>query len=921
MEFNDSLLDNTKEMSLDDKRALEIMESSAVHKEGHYEIALPWRYSPSCLPNNRVLAEHRLKLLRRRLVKDPDLFQKYSSFIDNLLDKDYVRQVPDHQGIKSEKATWFLPHHPVFHPKKPEKVRVVFDCAAKYRGVSLNDVLLPGPDMTNSLIGVLTRFRQERIAVMADVECMYYQVRVPPSDSDVLRFLWWPGNDFESQPKEYQMRVHLFGAVSSPSCANFALRKAADDNLQQFDSEAINTVKRNFYVDDCLKSVQGEEEAIRLTDDLRRLLGKGGFNLTKWVSNSRRVIESLPVSERAGTFKDLHDGQLPVERALGVRWDVERDKFCFKIEVRSKPLTRRGLLSVVSSLYDPLGFVAPVVLSAKVILQDLCRRRLEWDDPIPDDERNRWLSWLEDLPKLEQLSVDRCLKPQGFGKVVSVQLHHFSDASQQGYGAVSYLRFLNDKDAIHCSFMMGKARTAPLKTVTIPRLELSAAVVASRLDKILRKEIDIPVDESVFWTDSTCVISYIQNNDKRFHTFVANRIAIIHDASSPSQWRYVSSEGNPADDASRGLTVDSIISKNRWINGPDFLWKPESRWPVQPTAQMQDNDPEIKRESQALFSLTNAGTNCVNQLLEYFSSWYRLKKFVAWILRYREKLKQSSKRRREGLALVQDSPEDRTYDPLSVDEIDRAEKEILKFVQRQSFEEELSRLEEQEEVIGSNDLKSAKERKPLIKKTSAIYKLDPMKVGGLLYVGGRLRQASIPYPAKHQIILPNKHHVVDLIVRYYHLMSGHSGLEHVLSMVRGKFWILKARTAVRKVVIDCFDCKRRQAPLGKQKMADLPTDRVTPAKPPFTFVGIDCFGPFLVRRGRSLVKRYGVLFTCLSIRAIHLEVSQSLDTDSFINAMRRFVARRGQPEEVRSDNGGNFVRGEKELREAIEGWN
>ena len=161
MEFNDSLLDNTKEMSLDDKRALEIMESSAVHKEGHYEIALPWRYSPSCLPNNRVQAEHRLKLLRRRFVKDPDLFQKYSSFIDNLLDKDYARQVPDHQSNKSEKATWFLPHHPVFHPKKPEKVRVVFDCAAKYRGVSLNDVLLPGPDMTNSLIGVLTRFRQE----------------------------------------------------------------------------------------------------------------------------------------------------------------------------------------------------------------------------------------------------------------------------------------------------------------------------------------------------------------------------------------------------------------------------------------------------------------------------------------------------------------------------------------------------------------------------------------------------------------------------------------------------------------------------------------------------------------------------------------------------------------------------------------
>ena len=214
-------------------------------------------------------------------------------------------------------------------------------------------------------------------------------------------------------------------------------------------------------------------------------------------------------------------------------------------------------------------------------------------------------------------------------------------------------------------------------------------------------------------------------------------------ATSPSQWRYVDSERNPADYASRGLTVDSVISKNRWINSPDFLWEPKSRWPVQPVTQMPEDDPEIKTESQALFSLTNAGTNYINQLLEYFSSWSRLKKFVAWTLRYRERLKQSSKRRRERLALVQDSPENRTYSPLSVDEIDRAEKGILKFVQRQSFEEELSRLEEQEGINGSNDLNSVKKRKPQIKKSSAIYKLDPMKVDGLLYVGGRLRQAPI----------------------------------------------------------------------------------------------------------------------------------------------------------------------------------
>ena len=226
-----------------------------------------------------------------------------------------------------------------------------------------------------------------------------------------------------------------------------------------------------------------------------------------------------------------------------------------------------------------------------------------------------------------------------------------------------------------------------------------------------------------------------------------------------------------------------------------------------------------------------------------------------------------------------------------MDEIDREKKEVPKFVQRQSFEEEMSRLQQKGGGSGDNSSKRSKEKELVVKKTSAIYKLAAMKIDGLLYVGGRLTQASIPNAAKHQLILPKKHHV-DLIVGHYHLKLGHSGLEHVLSLIRERFWILKGRTAVKSMLCSCFDCKRRPALLGEQQMADLPTDHVTPEKPPFTFVGGDCFGPFVVRRGRSLVKRYGVLFTCLSIRAIHLEGAHSLDTDSFINAMRRFIARR-----------------------------
>ena len=205
---------------------------------------------------------------------------------------------------------------------------------------------------------------------------------------------------------------------------------------------------------------------------------------------------------------------------------------------------------------------------------------------------------------------------------------------------------------------------------------------------------------------------------------------------------------------------------------------------------------------------------------------------------------------------------------------------------------------------------------------SPLRQLDPfLSEDGLLRVEGRLGRAPISDEARHQIILPKYHHVVNLIGCHYHQASGHSGLEYVLSLIRERYWIIKARPTLRRILSTCFSCRKRQAPAEEQKMAHLPRDRVTPSKPPFSFVGVDCFGPFQVRRGRTMAKWYGVLFICLSIRAVHVEIVYSLDTPSFINSLRRFMARKGRPEEIRSDNGGNFVSGNKELTEAITRWN
>ena len=328
----------------------------------------------------------------------------------------------------------------------------------------LNQQLLQGPDLTNPLVEVLITFRQEPIAIAADIEAMFHQVYVDPQDRDPLRFLWWPDGDLPKEPGECRMMKHLFGATSSPSCANFCLQKTASTYQEEFEPDTIQTVMRNRYVDDLMKSVSSPEAAIKLSTQLRELLMKGGFRLTKWLCNDRDVLVEIPEHERASSVVNLDIGDLPTTCTLGLKWNVEADKLIwdvstkFKHLVETKPVTRRGILAIVSSLFDPLGFIAPYTMEAKLLLQDLCRRKLGWDTAISE----RWFYWLEDLPKSENLQVDRCFKPKNFAEIKNAQLHILSGESRVGYGPVAYLRLVDVFDRIHCSSVMGKACLAPI---------------------------------------------------------------------------------------------------------------------------------------------------------------------------------------------------------------------------------------------------------------------------------------------------------------------------------------------------------------------------------------------------------------------------------------------------------------------------
>ena len=421
----------------------------------------------------------------------------------------------------------------------------------------------------------------------------------------------------------------------------------------------------------------------------------------------KNVLNSVPEAERSPSVKDLnlHQNAVLTERALGVQWNVNTDTFSFKITNREKPATRRGILSIICSVYDPLGFVSPCILLAKAIQQELCLKGLGWNDQILESTQQQWSAWVSDLQKLERFEIPRCFKLSDFASVQCRELHHFSDASSQGYGAVSYLHQIDTTGKVHCSLVKAKSRLAPLTSVTIPRMELSAAVLATRLHRMIKQEITTPIDPSVFQTDSTC---YIENKDKRFQTFVANRIPAILEQSTANLWRYVDTSLNPADEASRGMTTDALLNNQRWVRGPDFLTEPEEAWPQRPAdlGKIFSNDPEVKKTSVTFANKASKPNDDLNEVLQRFSSRTRLKKVVAWSLCYKTMLCKQVQRSKANQVISYPSNAE-TVTPLSVSEMKEAEKEIITYVQKQSFAEEVQVLSQTTRQTQERKCKSA----------------------------------------------------------------------------------------------------------------------------------------------------------------------------------------------------------------------
>ena len=877
-----------------DQRAIRILEETARHNGERWEIGLLTSRDDFKLPDNLATATQRWKSLERRWKKDPEYATRYHALMNANIISGHAELVKFPEQNPPDNV-WYLPHHGAV---KHGKLRVVLDCACRTEGVCLNSFLLKGPDLSNGQLDILLRFRLPWIVVTCDIEKMFYQVLLQLAQRPLFRFLY-RAPDEDGPPRIYQMTVHPFGATSSPTVCTYALQKTARLYQDQYPA-AAKALLEDAYVDNVFHGCDTEEEAITFVRDVKEISRLGGFNQRAFMSSSRSVLATVPPEDRAKSVLDLDlDAEcLPVERLLGNFWDAETDEFAFNFtdiehhSVAAEVRTMREMLGQLAKVYDPMGLISLVVLPGKILMQDCFRAGLKWDDPLPEPLVCKWKAWVMELQHLKKLRIPRCVRRRP-APPIEFELHGFCDASELAFGACIYLRVKYGPDDYDAHLLMGKTRVAPLRQLTIPRMELQAALALVRMMIKVIKALEglIQFARIALWGDSMTVLAWLKSLTVKFHAFVANRVTEILEAFPAEFWNHISGLLNPADDASRGLPASALHARHRWIKGAAQLCQPDSKWPSAAIVSEPDqNDPEVTPVCWT-GALAVTETSPIVALTERLTNLSRLKRTVAWMLRFAV------------LARKRTPPSPW----LSVADLRSAQLAIVRADQDNYFSREIETIRSGKMLPGDS---------PLIQLTPFL------DADGLLRVGGRLgRCPALGESSKHPTIVHSKSAFGRLLIHDAHLQAGHAGVTRTIGELNPFWYILRYRHTVRLVVKRCMDCRKRKTSPAVPLMAALPRCRLQSHSPPFTQTGIDYFGPFEVVQGRSRIKRYGVLFTCLVTRAVHIEIASSLDTDSFLMAFWRFAERRGYPEHCYSDNGTNLTAGEKGIRAIVEAWN
>ena len=917
----------TGEMTQEELDAVDLLQSKILYDEERkrYQVPLLFKSQPR-ICNNYNQAMARLQSLLKSLRQQDEVAQEYQKSIQELIDNDIIEEVIDDKARQEGRDdVYWLPHRCVWRPEHPStRCRIVFDGSSKMsNGLSLNEQLHAGPPMQRKISEMQLKFRTHDLCFQCDISKMFLRVTMDPQDRDYMRFLWQAPWSTEA-PKMYRFKTVVFGFTSSPFLAQFVLqhhaRKVSNTTEDPELKEAAQRLLEDTYVDDVIGGCESPEKAYRQYEAIQQILAGANFKAKKWTSNSKEFLKMIPEEDRAkGTTVQLqaeHNlivcDEISSTTSLGVHWNPNQDVYFYEhlCELQVKqPYTKKSVASVLAKTgYDPIGHVSPLTMEVRRLLKEAWTRGLLWTEVLPCDLMTRFSNWLRSLQGLKGLSFPRHI-PTG----PNVEYYSFGDSSEYGYGACVYQRFPTTQ-GWHSRLVMARSRITPMSDLTIPKLEMKAATLAADIANTVREVLTLDSNRITCWTDSQVVLAWLKRNPANLIPYLCNRARYIHEKGFP--FYYVNTKDNPADLTSRGVKPEELKG-SMWQEGPAFLRSKTGRpdyehvqpehWTSTELAQglrsqcvvhhEQILQPEglvlgppfgiqKKTKGQRLKYVKGEQPN----IRKYYSSLSTTTKVLSCVLKAVGKFK--------GKLSTQPPPPNSNFDQTAL-------QLLAQWEQKEGLSKEL-------ELLKNN--KGLPVRSPL-QKLRPIY--DPQT--DLLRVGGRLSHVPLPENEKHPILLPKKSRLAELLIREAHVSNGHASNDWTLAHVRQGYWPIHGRIATKQVTSKCIACRKEVAKPAEQIMADIPEQRADQTTA-FSSTGLDYAGPLYVRtvpKATTVRKAWVCLFTCLTTRAVHLELVLDNETPEFLLAFKRFTSTRGMPKYMYSDNAGTFTRADKELQEVL----
>jgi len=880
------------DLTHEEEQAVDLMEKQTFYKEDEktWYTSLLFKEEPTNLDNNFVRARAVLYQEEKRALKN-DRVAVVNSAYNDMIEGGFAEKVPQEDTSLPDGKVHYLQTHPVYKlDRDSTKCRIVMNAAAKGRnGCSLNDLLFQGPCLLPDFVQVLIRFRINFVAFVLDISKMFLRIKLH-QDADFLRFMW-RDCDITISPEIWRMISVTFGIVSSPFQAIFVVLKHAKLFKDLYEL-AQKSIQMNMYMDDVPDGEETKPEAEKLVIQIYELLLKASMTPHKFASNEPEILRNIPT--------ELINPKTTI-KVLGIQWDTKEDKLLFNFVEKfeeSVQDTKRSFLQQSAKIFDPIGLIAPLTTTIKILFQQVWLHKIKWDENLPENIQSEWTKWKHEFEDIKDFKKSRCFFNKQKGMPKSVELFAFGDASNKAYAAAVYVKGTYKDGTSSSELVFSKTRVTPIKMVedglkmeSIVRLELLAALITARALEYVLKGLSpkLQVTRCHCFTDSMINLHRIKNGPEKYKVWVGHRISEILSLTTKEQWRHCPGTLNPADLPSRGLTAKELMNAKLWWEGPDFIHQDENSWPTQ-DVQKVDKDWEEKKIFPVL-TTSEKTTDLFFKIFNRFSSWNRTVDLFSYILRFGCKEHQHFSKKK-----------------LSVDEKARTEMFLFRKSQQTGFPKEFTALQQSKSL----DLNGSK-----IKDYNP--KWDCVK--NLIISESRLTQSDLPDETKCPIILPKNCQIVEKFIAHQHETHGHSGTEYTLSILRQQFRLVQGRRQVQKIVHKCMKRKcARPTPL-QQQMAPLPSLR-TDGGQAFKHVSVDLFGPMFARHWCKFEtcphppenKVYCALFTCFHSRAVHLELIREQSTGEFLAAFRAFVGRRGTPSVMFSDNAKNFKSGSKEIR-------